>query len=51
MTQMTLSIIGTQNHGYRDEAGDCQSQPGGAGGGMEGEAEVNRCKLLYVCVC
>ena len=29
MTQMNLSIVGTQNHAHRDEIGGCQSQSGG----------------------
>ena len=32
MTQMNLSMTGTQNHGHRDETGDCQSQSGGSWG-------------------
>ena len=45
MTQMNLSVKQKQNHRHREQTGGCQG--GGGWGGMEWEAMVSRCKLLY----
>ena len=41
---MNLSRKQKQNQGHREQTG---GQGGGDGGGMEWEAEISRCKLLY----
>ena len=46
MTQMNLSMKQKQNHGHREQTGGCQG--GGVWEGMEWEAGVSRCKLLYM---
>ena len=46
MTQTNLSRKQIENHGHRERTGGCQG--GGGQGGMEWEAGVSRCKLLYI---
>ena len=43
---MNLSMKQKQNPGCRKQTGGCQG--GGGGEGMEWEAGVSRCKLLYI---
>ena len=43
MTQMQPYTKQNQNHGHKEEIGDCQ----GEGVGMEWEGRVSRCELLY----
>ena len=43
---MNLSMKQKQNHGHREQTGGCQGE--GAGGEMEWEFGVSRCKLLYI---
>ena len=43
---MNLSMKQKQNHGRREQADGCQGQE--AGGGMEWEVGVSRCKLFYM---
>ena len=45
MTQMNPSIKQKQNHGHREQTDGCQGR--GVGAGMEWEAGISRCKLLY----
>ena len=46
MIQMNLSMKQKQNHGRREETGDCQGE--GFERGMEWEVGVIRYKLLYI---
>ena len=45
MTQMNLSTKQKQTHGHRDRLVDAKGEE--AGGGMEWEVGISRCKLLY----
>ena len=45
MTQMNLSMKQKQNHGHREQTGDCPVE--GVGGEMEWEVGISRCELLY----
>ena len=42
-TQMNASMHQEQTHRQREQTGGCQ---GGDGGGMDGESETSRCKLI-----
>lgn len=42
---MNLSLKQKQNHGHREQTGDCPEE--GAGGEMEWEVGISRCELSY----
>ena len=46
MIQMNLSMKQKQTYGHREQTCGCQG--GGGCGGMEWEAGVSRCELLYM---
>ena len=43
---MNLSMKRKQNHGHREQTGDCQGEGGGRG--MDWEFGISRYKLVYV---
>ena len=45
MTQMNLSMRQKQTHRHREQTGGCQGE--GAGGAIEWESGISRCKLLF----